>query len=39
MADTPLLEVKNLKKYFSIPSGFFGNKTLKAVDDISFSIE
>ena len=30
----PLLEVKNLKKYFNVPNG-----TLHAVDDISFSIE
>ncbi len=38
-ARTPLLEVEHLKKYFSIPSGFFGSKTLKAVDDVSFTIE
>lgn len=31
---SPLLEVKNLKKYFQTPKG-----TLHAVDDISFSIE
>ena len=31
---TPLLEVKNLKKYFSVPKGM-----LHAVDDISFSID
>ncbi|MEG2204077.1 MAG: dipeptide/oligopeptide/nickel ABC transporter ATP-binding protein, partial [Oscillospiraceae bacterium] len=30
----PLLEVKNLKKYFNVPKG-----TLHAVDDISFSID
>ncbi len=30
-----ILEVKNLKKYFNVGK----NKTLKAVDDISFSIE
>ena len=30
----PLLEVKNLKKYFSVPNGM-----LHAVDDISFSID
>ena len=30
----PLLEVKNLKKYFSTPRG-----TLHAVDDVSFSIQ
>lgn len=33
-----LLEVKNLKQYFNIPSGLFSSKTLKAVDDVSFSI-
>lgn len=31
---TPLLEVKNLKKYFNTPKG-----TLHAVDDVTFSIE
>ena len=31
---TPLLEVKNLKKYFSVPKGL-----LHAVDDVSFTIE
>ena len=30
-----LLEVKNLKKYFKIDN----NKTLKAIDDISFDIK
>lgn len=34
-----LLEVKNLKQYFNIPSGLFSSKTLKAVDDVSFSIK
>ncbi|MBN2897554.1 MAG: dipeptide ABC transporter ATP-binding protein [Clostridia bacterium] len=35
-----LLEVKNLKKYFTISSGLFGGKTeyVKAVDDVSFTI-
>lgn len=36
----PILEVKNLKKYF-YPSSFFGNNTtpnVKAVDDISFKV-
>jgi len=35
-----LLEVKNLKKYFPITHGLFGNKKkyVKAVDDITFSI-
>jgi len=34
-----LLEVKNLKQYFDISTGFFNSKPLKAVDDISFSIK
>ncbi len=35
-----LLEVKNLKKYFPIAHGVFGNKKkyVKAVDDVSFKI-
>ena len=33
-----LLEVKNLKQYFNIPSGFFHSLKLKAVDDVSFNI-
>lgn len=35
-----LLEVKNLKKYFPVKSGFMGESTqyVKAVDDISFQI-
>lgn len=38
--DTPLIEVKNLVKHFSIKSDFLGNKlkAVKAVDDISFKI-
>ncbi|MGD9605712.1 MAG: ABC transporter ATP-binding protein [Bacilli bacterium] len=35
---TPLIEVKNLKQYFSIHTGFMKNTDLKAVDDVSFSI-
>lgn len=34
-----LLEVKNLKEYFRIPNGFLNHLTLKAVDDVSFSIK
>lgn len=37
--DSPLIEVKNLKQYFPISTGFFNSKPLKAVDDISFSIQ
>ena len=39
-ANPPILEVKNLKKYF-YPSTLFGNSTnpsVKAVDDISFKV-
>ena len=40
MADKKnLLEVKNLKQYFSIPNGFLKSLTLKAVDDVSFNIK
>ena len=35
---TPLVDVKNLKQYFEIKTGFFDKKYLKAVDDVSFSI-
>ena len=36
----PLLEVKNLKKYFPVQSGVFGKTKdfVRAVDDVSFSI-
>ena len=34
----PLVEVKHLKEYFDINTGMFKNKTLKAVDDVSFVI-
>ena len=37
MADT-LVEVEHLKKYFNIATGAFSTKSLKAVDDVSFSI-
>ena len=33
-----LVEVKNLKEYFNINTGVFTSKPLKAVDDVSFSI-
>ena len=33
-----LIEVKGLKKYFNINIGMFKTKPLKAVDDVSFSI-
>ena len=34
----PLIRVSHLKQYFSINTGFFKTKPLKAVDDISFDI-
>ncbi|MBP2652255.1 MAG: oligopeptide/dipeptide transporter, ATPase subunit [Firmicutes bacterium] len=40
MATENLLEVRNLKKHFTVANDFFGRPTatLKAVDDVSFSI-
>lgn len=39
LTEKPLLEVKNLKKYYDISQGLFKPKlVVKAVDDISFSI-
>ncbi|MEG1523903.1 MAG: ABC transporter ATP-binding protein [Clostridia bacterium] len=37
MSDT-LVEVKHLKQYFPVKNGWFSTKPLKAVDDVSFSI-
>ena len=34
-----LIEVKNLKQYFPITTGFMKSTMLKAVDDVSFSIK
>lgn len=40
MTETPLLEVKNLKKHYEVSRGLFKPKFIvKAVDDISFSIK
>ena len=42
MEEEKLLEVKNLKKYFNLRSGFFSQKfagTVKAIDNISFYIK
>ncbi|MDO5435156.1 MAG: ATP-binding cassette domain-containing protein [Clostridia bacterium] len=36
--ERPLVEVKGLKEYFDINIGFFRSKPLKAVDDVSFTI-
>ena len=33
-----LVEVKNLKQYFPIKVGFFKTVPLKAVDDVSFTV-
>ncbi|MEN9808940.1 MAG: hypothetical protein RLZZ488_507 [Pseudomonadota bacterium] len=40
-ATTPLLEVKNLQKYFPVQGGFFGGTVgrVHAVDTISFSVK
>ena len=35
---TPLIEVRNLCKYFDMDNGLFRTKPLKAVDDVSFRI-
>ncbi len=34
-----LLEVRDLKQHFNIPSGLFGSKKLKAVDGVTFAIK
>ena len=39
MSEKYLLEVKNLKQYFPIRTGWFGIRPLKAVDDVSFAIK
>ena len=40
MAETPLLRIKNLKKYFPIRGGLFSREVARvhAVDDVSFEI-
>ena len=35
----PLVEVKNLKQYFPVTTGFLKTTPLKAVDDVSFTIQ
>lgn len=35
---TPLVEVKHLKEYFDVQDGLFKTRKLKAVDDVTFSI-
>src|SRR3989475_7583215 len=41
MAETALLQVRNLKKYFPIRGGLFSREVARvhAVDDVSFTIE
>ena len=41
MADnnTPLVDIRHLKEYFNINVGPFQTKPLKAVDDVSFTID
>ena len=34
----PLIKVEHLRKYFTVKTGFFKTKQLKAVDDVSFEI-
>ena len=36
--NAPLIQVKHLKQYFNISTGFFSSRPLKAVDDISLDI-
>ncbi len=36
--NTPLVDIRNLKEYFNINVGMFKTKPLKAVDDVSFTI-
>ena len=38
MNNSPLIEVKDLKKYFDINTGMFTSRPLKAVDGVTFSI-
>ena len=37
-SETPLVDVRHLKEYFDINTGFFKTRPLKAVDDVSFTI-
>lgn len=40
LTSNPVLEIKHIKKYFKISKGWFAEKKyVKAVDDVSFSIE
>ena len=37
--ETPLVDVRHLKEYFPVNTGFFKSTPLKAVDDVSFQIK
>ena len=37
--ETPLVDVRHLKEYFPVNTGFFKTTPLKAVDDVSFTIQ
>lgn len=37
--DVPLLDVRHIKEYFPVSTGFFKQTPLKAVDDVSFQIK
>ena len=37
--ETPLVDVRDLKEYFPVTTGFFKQKPLKAVDGVSFTIK
>ena len=37
--ETPLVDVRHLKEYFPVTTGFFKQTPLKAVDDVSFAIK
>ena len=38
ITETPLVDVRHLKEYFPVNTGFFKQTPLKAVDDVSFQI-
>lgn len=39
MMSEPLLEVRNLKKYFPVKTGFGKTVQIKAIDDVSFTVK
>lgn len=38
-AETPLVEIRHLKKYFPVKDGFFRTTNVRAVDDVSFAVK